>query len=312
MQTALAEWHTLAAQAFTFAREAKIAELAADQSDTQHRAALRAALTAGHDVGTVEPSNGKELREQAAEHRRNYDAASIARTRLGFDLAPLLEAEAPSLAPAVNARISTHAAKIRTQLGKVRSEYGAWGRVFALRRWLSNTAINGGNLPNFDAQHGLPKAVSDALDVLTSHLDALERLESDEAEVTVPRRERLTPRQESGPSKAGAVPTPPRGHGATLPPPLRSYREVLRLTFCTGLGIWYFLGATNGHDHHHRRHRREAMQALRPKGLSRPHQHLAGCASTGCASWSPRCGSERLCPNGRVHPLPGPASVSRS
>jgi hypothetical protein len=184
LQAALAEWHTLAAQAFTFAREAKITELAADQSDTQHRDALRAALAAGHDPSSVGPSRGPELREQAAAHRRNHDAATIARTRLGFDLGPLLETEAPNLAPDVNARINAHSAKIRTQLGKVRTEYSAWGRVFALRLWLSNTAITGGSVPNFDAQHGLPKAVSNALDVLTSHLDSLERLESDEAEVT--------------------------------------------------------------------------------------------------------------------------------
>jgi hypothetical protein len=62
---------------------------------------------------------------------------------------------------------------------------------------VSNTAINGGNLPNFDAQHGLPKAVSDALDVLTSHLDALERLESDEAEVTKFRAESAYPHDRS-------------------------------------------------------------------------------------------------------------------
>lgn len=183
LRQALEEWHNLSAQSFKFARAAKLAEEDARREDDRHRTETRAVLAAGEDPASVEPSKADEHRKTAAAHRANHDAAQVARTRLGFDLAPLLEAEAARITPEVNKRLEARAAKLRTQLAKIQDEYAAWAQDFTLRHWLSMTELRGGTITNYDAKTALPRDVADALTTLTAHLDKLAHLESDEAEV---------------------------------------------------------------------------------------------------------------------------------
>jgi hypothetical protein len=183
LRAALAEWHRLAEASFGFARAAKHADLEADADEARHRKELRAALAAGEDVATVAPSRADELRKVATEAIRNHDAAKSARQRLGFDLAPLLEAEAAALVPDVNKRLDAHAAKIASHIDKAREQFGLWAQDFALRRWLSDAELLGGPIVNYDPNTALPREVADALNTLEHHLDSLARLESDEHEV---------------------------------------------------------------------------------------------------------------------------------
>lgn len=183
LQAKLEEWHTLAAQSLKYAREARKAIDAAEVADRNHRAAVHAAMAAGTDLANIPPSEGKALREQATAHQANYDAARNGRERLGYDLAPLLEAEAASLTPTVDAKLEAHSKKISALLEKVRAEYAEWAQAFQLRVWLSWTDLNGGQVSNYDQATNLPGPVLEALKTLSQHLASTDNLRHDEAEV---------------------------------------------------------------------------------------------------------------------------------
>lgn len=116
-------------------------------------------------------------------HGAAADAARGAQVRAGVTLGPLLEQHAPGMYAPVEDELGNADAEVRESLTALAASWCRWSGVFAMRRWLSHVATQGGPVPAFHGGEALSAEVAQALGVLTDHLAQLDRLKSDEREL---------------------------------------------------------------------------------------------------------------------------------
>ena len=179
---AVRTWHQLIDSEREQARAARIATEAVAMAETDHRRAVREAMSAGADPSTVK-SKADDHKAAAAAHEGFYNDARNARQRLGVTLGPMLEDEAARMAVVVDEEIEKAAAAVRKQLNAMTKAWGAYGKAFELRRWLSCADLNGGSISAWHGEQPMPNEAAVGIAAIDRALGELDRLRSDEEQV---------------------------------------------------------------------------------------------------------------------------------
>lgn len=182
LAAALDTWHTLIQSEREQARLAAAANAKANEATADYRAKVHAALAKGND-----PSKVKDETEQhkatAKAHIQFHNDAHSEREKLGHQLGLMLEAEAPSLYAPIEKRIEKSATALRGSLASVRDTWAEFSSDLEMRRWLSHVELDGGAVGAYHGASPLPREVADALAVIETHINSLDRLKSDEDQV---------------------------------------------------------------------------------------------------------------------------------
>lgn len=157
-------------------REAKDAEQA------YHRA-KRDAMAKGEDPAKVKNA-AAEHAAQAAEHEGYAATAKRGAAEVGHRLGQMIHEAAPDLFAPAEADLEKAAEKMRDALAIVEQAWATYAQAWQTRTLVSASHFLGGSLPGWKDAPRLPEPVATALATLTDQAGNLDKLKSDEANLT--------------------------------------------------------------------------------------------------------------------------------
>ncbi|MEV5691137.1 hypothetical protein [Micromonospora globbae] len=168
-------------------REHQAAAIRSDReaADAAHAytTAVRDAMRTGTPADKV-PNREPELRAQAAQHRAFYSKAKREATDHGHIYGQALANIAGQLIARYEQTLTDCADDIRSAVQTLHHAWTRWGEAWAVRRYLSDAWIKGGQLNGGHLGHpSAPAAASAALAAIDQELAQLDQLKRDEADV---------------------------------------------------------------------------------------------------------------------------------
>lgn len=157
-------------------REAKDAEQA-------YYRAQRDAMAKGQDPSKV-TNKAAELTAQAEEHERHAATAKRAAAEVGYRLGQMIHEAAADLFAPAEAELEKAAEQMRDALAIVGQAWERYAQAWQARMVASSAHYLGGMLPGWKDAPALPAPVAAALSTLTDQAGNLDKLKSDEANVT--------------------------------------------------------------------------------------------------------------------------------
>lgn len=144
---------------------------------------VREAMATGQDPAKV-TNKADNLRAQAKGHVDFGTQAKTAATALGFELGELIAAAAPALFEQSETTMTKAATDVIKAVAHLRATWSTWGLAWNVRCILGSAHYAGGQIGGYRPHQPLPPEVDAALKVIEDHLQSLDRLKSDEANVT--------------------------------------------------------------------------------------------------------------------------------